>query len=76
MSRPPAFPAEQRVSSTLLGRCVSRKGTLTGVARAGHEHQESLQFTDNRIDAQAGASTFGSSRSRVQKAWARTVRVT
>ena len=61
-------------SSTLLGRVV--EGTLTDMASAGHDDQKSLQFPQNRVHAQAGASTFGSSRSKVQKAWARTVSVT
>ena len=65
-----------RASSALLGCCVSREGAFAGVACADHEREKLLQFTKNGVESQAGASAFGSDRSSVQKAWARTVRVT
>jgi hypothetical protein len=61
-------------SSALLGAVVV--WAFAGLACAGHDGEELLQLTEHGVEGQAGASAFGSWRSRVQKAWARTVRVT
>ena len=52
------------------------EGALAGVAGAGHDGEQVLQLAEDCVEGQAGAAAFGSRRSRVQKAWASTTRVT
>jgi len=61
-------------SSALLGCVVER--TFADVAGAGHDGEQLLQLTKHGVEGQAGASAVGSRRSRMQNAWASTVRVT
>src|SRR5256885_417946 len=72
--RPTAAVSHQLPSSALLSRVV--EWAVADVARAGHDDEKALQEPDNGVEGQAGAAAFGSRRSRVQKAWASTVRVT
>ena len=68
-------------SSTLLGRCqggepveCQRLGAQGAGAEDDGEHD--LQLAQDLVEGHPGAGAFGSDRSRVQKAWARTARVT
>ena len=69
-------------SSTLLGRCegggepVGGDGLAAQGAGAEDEGEHDLQFVQDLVEGHPGACAFGSVRSRVQKAWARTARVT
>src|ERR1700758_5777272 len=69
-------------SSTLLGRCENGgepvEGQRLGAEGAGAEDEceDDLQFAHHLVEGHPGAGTFGADRSRVQKAWARTARVT
>src|SRR5262249_4068424 len=78
---PLAFDLEDS-SSTLLGRCKNGgepvEGQRLGAEGAGAEDEgeHDLQFAHHLVEGHPGAGAFGSDRSRVQKAWARTGRVT
>src|SRR5262249_26445836 len=78
---PTALP-DRRSSSTLLGRCKNGgepvEGQRLGAEGAGAEDEgeHDLQFAHHLVEGHPGAGAFGSDRSRVQKAWARTARVT
>src|SRR5450755_2685559 len=69
-------------SSTLLGRGEgggkAAEGDWLGAERAGAEDEgeHDLQFVQDLVEGHPGAATFGSVRIMVQKAWARTARVT
>src|SRR2546429_2119468 len=61
-------------SSPLLAWVV--EWAFAGGACAGHEGEQRLPLAEYGVQGHAGAEAFGSRRSRVQKAWARTTRVT
>src|SRR5256714_3806032 len=63
-----------RPSSALL--CCVVEWAVAEVACAGHGCEQGLQLAEYGVEGQAGAAAFGSRRSRVQKAWASTARVT
>src|SRR5436305_10240293 len=69
-------------SSTLLGygegvgEPVGCQRLAAQGAGAENEGEDDLQLAQDLVEAHPGAGTFGSLRSRVQKAWARTARVT
>src|SRR3954447_19830228 len=70
--------AWRATSSTSLGR-GSGLGVDPGAAddaHAGPSGQQGLQFVQDRVQAQAGASAFGSLRSPVRNSWAAVTRVT
>ncbi|WP_322754205.1 hypothetical protein, partial [Frankia sp. Cas3] len=50
-------------------------GLVTGRARAGHGGEQQVELAVHGVDRQAGAGACGSSRNKVQNAWARQSRV-
>src|SRR5260370_41823195 len=81
-SRGSPNPDLQIPSSTLLGRGegggepVEGDGLAAQGAGAEDEGEHDLQFVQDLVEGHPGAGTFGSVRIMVQKAWARTARVT
>src|SRR3954452_19328239 len=68
-------------SRALLGRAgrggaPAAQGSAAGVACAGPDAEQGLEFPEDGVERQAGAGTFGSRRNCVQNAWARAVSVT
>src|SRR5260370_560896 len=84
----PAIPSSsstatrRRPTSTLLGSCegggepVEGDGLMAQGAGAEDDGEHDLQLAQDLVQGHPGAGTFGSALSMVQKAWARTARVT
>src|SRR5260370_19239706 len=74
--------AQDRASSTLLGwgegggEPVEGDGLAAQRAGAEDEGEHDLQLAQDLVEGHPGAGAFGSARIMVQKAWARTARVT
>src|SRR2546430_8886045 len=72
----------QPTSSTLLGsgegggEPAGGDGLAAQGAGAEDEGEHDLQFAQHLVEGHPGAGAFGSDRSMVQNAWARTARVT
>src|SRR3954453_20548362 len=58
------------------GGAPAAQGLAAGVACAGPDAEQGLEFPEDGVERQAGAGTFGSRRNCVQNAWARAVSVT
>ena len=78
----PAIVAGETTNSTLLGRSegggepAGGDGLAAQGAGAEDEGEHDLQLAQDLVEGHPGAGTSGSVRSMVQKAWARTARVT
>src|SRR3954454_25414980 len=75
------FASAWAASRALLGRggrggAPAAQGSAAGVACAGPDAEQGLEFPEDGVERQAGAGTFGSRRNCVQNAWARAVSVT